>query len=196
MELLFQFHEYYSSIARLEFSKRPTVPSRQFYDRTPIKVCIFFPFDAFQCVREKSHFFIRPFFIKWLVLCFSGIVLSIPDDRLSRRSYNAAESDFNRKFMSNNDQRSWIQGPSFDAKVPQNVTAIQGQTAELVCRVFKLGNKTVCFLLRTTKRKHRAQKDAFSDIKKILVCVCVCLLYDDTKEGTNTFFYICSSFLF
>lgn len=42
--------------------------------------------------------------------------------------------------------RLWESGPNFDTKLPQNVTAIHGKTAQLTCKVYDLGNKTVSWI--------------------------------------------------
>ncbi|CAB4058056.1 unnamed protein product [Lepeophtheirus salmonis] len=40
----------------------------------------------------------------------------------------------------------WADGPNFDTDLPQDVTAIKGQTAYLTCRVFEGRNKTVSWI--------------------------------------------------
>ena len=66
------------------------------------------------------------------------MVVSHPDpESMIRDKYH----HYNQ-LMANNFQ-TWEHGPNFDTKLPQNVTAIQGKTTMLVCRVFDLGNKTV-----------------------------------------------------
>ena len=40
-------------------------------------------------------------------------------------------------------------GPSFDATMKTNITSIMGKTTKLACRVYDLGNKTVCIISRT-----------------------------------------------
>ena len=54
------------------------------------------------------------------------------------------------QLMANNFQ-TWDTGPNFDAKQPQNVTAIHGKMTQLVCRVFNLGNKTVSTYFKSLK---------------------------------------------
>ena len=79
-----------------------------------------------------------------LSLFFAGMVVSHPDpESMIRDKYH----HYNQ-LMANNFQ-TWEHGPNFDTKLPQNVTAIQGKTTMLVCRVFDLGNKTVSPLFIT-----------------------------------------------
>jgi len=74
-------------------------------------------------------------------LLFLGMVVSHPDpESMIRDKYH----HYNQ-LMANNFQ-TWEHGPNFDTKLPQNVTAIQGKTTMLVCRVFDLGNKTVSWI--------------------------------------------------
>ena len=66
------------------------------------------------------------------------MVVSHPDpESMIRDKYH----HYNQ-LMANNFQ-TWEHGPNFDTKLPQNVTAIQGKTTMLICRVIDLGNKTV-----------------------------------------------------
>ncbi len=46
------------------------------------------------------------------------------------------------KLMANN-FKTYEEGPRFDTKLQQNLTAIHGKTAQLMCRVIDLGNRTV-----------------------------------------------------
>lgn len=82
------------------------------------------------------------------------MVVSHPDpESMIRDKYH----HYNQ-LMANNFQ-TWEHGPNFDTKLPQNVTAIQGKTTMLVCRVFDLGNKTV---------SHHIQSEIF--LKKNAFC--------------------------
>lgn len=64
------------------------------------------------------------------------MVVSLPES-IVRDKYH----HYNQ-LMANN-FKTWQDGPNFDSKLPQNVTAIHGKSTQLVCRVIDLGNKTV-----------------------------------------------------
>ena len=85
------------------------------------------------------------------------MVVSHPDpESMIRDKYH----HYNQ-LMANNFQ-TWEHGPNFDTKLPQNVTAIQGKTTMLVCRVFDLGNKTV---------SHHIQSEIFFKKECILLAM-------------------------
>ena len=75
------------------------------------------------------------------IFIFSGVVVSLPES-IVRDKYH----HYNQ-LMANN-FKTWHDGPNFDAKLPQNVTAIHGKSTQLVCRVIDLGNKTVRNILK------------------------------------------------
>lgn len=72
-------------------------------------------------------------------LFFLGVVVSLPES-IVRDKYH----HYNQ-LMANN-FKTWKDGPNFDSKLPQNVTAIHGKSTQLVCRVIDLGNKTVSWI--------------------------------------------------
>ena len=68
------------------------------------------------------------------------MVVSLPES-IVRDKYH----HYNQ-LMANN-FKTWHDGPNFDSKLPQNVTAIHGKSTQLVCRVIDLGNKTVRIII-------------------------------------------------
>jgi hypothetical protein len=74
----------------------------------------------------------------FVLLFFPGVVVSHPNpEAMKTNQYH----NYNQLMATN--FQTWETGPNFDTKLPQNVTAINGKTAQLICRVLELGNKTV-----------------------------------------------------
>ena len=63
-----------------------------------------------------------------------------------------------------NNFKTWKDGPNFDSKLPQNVTAIHGKSTQLVCRVIDLGNKTVRNTRKYKQRYSNKHNDTLRNI--------------------------------
>ena len=85
------------------------------------------------------------------------MVVSLPES-IVRDKYH----HYNQ-LMANN-FKTWQDGPNFDSKLPQNVTAIHGKSTQLVCRVIDLGNKTVRNTRKYTQRYSNKHNDTLRNI--------------------------------